>query len=925
MSHEIRQYNDSSNVLISWIVKALPWVAAPLIFFLVCNHFFAPQFDDKCLQQGDVEQYEGMSHDIKEHREATGEDPQWTGNMFSGMPAYLIDVEYPTQDVKQSVGQTVKIFDEPMSIIFFAMMLMMVAVVLMGVNPWIGIIAGLAYGLSTYFFLIIDAGHITKAWAMVYAPPLVGAVWHTLRKNMWVGGVLAALFGSLELGANHPQITYYFLLACAALWLSEIWFTYREKAWRSFGKRTAILAVAALLAGASNFAPLWYTVSHQKHTVRGISDESKSAEEAREEKIEWNTGWSYGKAESFNMLVPNYMGSATTEECIIEKNNDILETLAHEYAEERVEGRIEDTIIEETIAIMHSEMRKTDPNVTLDDIWTLIDSDKSFEEDFYYLSDYLYNQYHEQLFYDCYEALFHEYYNKLNPEARKACSTYWGEQPGTAGPTYLGVVVVFLAILGIFLAAARNRWWLVVVSIFAILLAWGKNIMGFYELMFDWLPAYSGFRTVSMALVVVEWSVVVLAAYALMSLWKSELTTRKMVGYILTSAAVVFVMIIVMAMMADYGVPAIESIGDIWWVDELRRNAEEARRDMFWSDVWRAMGYIVGVAAVLLLYAKYKYKEFGNKMISKALPYAMLCMVGYLMVADLIGVNDRYFGKDKWQEKREIKISPSDADKEILKDKELGFRVFDLNSKGTAYASYFHRSVDGYHGAKLGRYDEVLNRYIYGMYDEFVSKQELSPENINILAMLNVKYCIIGNSHISLSSGLGVAPMGAAWFVEGGRRVDTPKEAFTAIGTADLSKYAVVEPSAPELKDSYDTSGSIRLVEYAPNYLKYEYDSAEEALAVFSEIYYPDGWKVYIDGKEADYFCVDYILRGMELPAGKHTIEWEFRAPNWGVATAITGIGSWLIIIALVLLITSPLWRRHLLPHIKDILRKNKN
>ena len=900
----------------AWLLAVLPWAVGIMIFVNVCNHFFAPQFDNKTLSQGDIVQYEGMSRDVKEHREATGEDPQWTGAMFSGMPAYLIDMEYPTQDVKQTVGNVVKVVDGPMNMILFAMLFMMLAVVLMGVNPWIGIIAGLAYGLSTYFLLIIDAGHITKMWALVYAPPMVGAVWYALRRNMWVGAVLAALFGSLELAANHPQITYYFLFACLALWVSEFVVSIKDKVLKPFGYRTALLALAALLAGGSNFAPLWYAKSHQKHTVRGVSDESKSAEEARQEKIAWNTAWSYGKAESFNMLVPNYMGSATNQDCIIEKNYDILETLAHEYAEERVEGRIEDMIIEETIAIMHSEMRKTDPNVTLDDIWTLIDSDKSFEEYFYDLSDYLYNQYHEELFYDCYEALFHEYYNKLNPEAHKACSTYWGEQPGTAGPTYLGAVVVFLAILGIFLAAQRNRWWLVAVSIFAILLAWGKNIMGFYELMFDWLPAYSDFRTVSMALVVVEWSVVVLAAYALMSLWRDELTTRKMVSYILASVGVVLMLIIIMAMVADYGVPAIESLGDMWWVDELKHNAEEARSDMFRSDAWRTIGYVVGAAAILLLYAMYKYRDFGVVLINKALPYVMLTLVGLLLTLDLVGVGDRYLNDKKWHERSAVTIAPSAADKAILKDKELGFRVFDLNCKETAYASYFHRSVDGYHGAKLSRYDEVLSRYIYGMYDEYVSKQKLSPENINILAMLNVKYCIVGNSHISLSSGLGVAPMGAAWFVEGGKRVDTPKEAFTAIGTVDLSKYAVVEPSAPQLKEKYSTAGSIALVEYAPNYLRYEYDSPAEALALFSEIYYPDGWTAYIDGVEADYFTADYILRAMELPAGKHTVEWKFRAPNWGVASAITGISSWLILIALLLLLTAPLSKRYVVPHI---------
>lgn len=860
----------------AWLLAALPWAVGIMIFVNVCNHFFAPQFDNKTLSQGDIVQYEGMSRDVKEHREATGEDPQWTGAMFSGMPAYLIDMEYPTQDVKQTVGNVVKVVDGPMNMILFAMLFMMLAVVLMGVNPWIGIIAGLAYGLSTYFLLIIDAGHITKMWALVYAPPMVGAVWYALRRNMWVGAVLAALFGSLELAANHPQITYYFLFACLALWVSEFVVSIKDKVLKPFGYRTALLALAALLAGGSNFAPLWYAKSHQKHTVRGVSDESKSAEEARQEKIAWNTDWSYGKAESFNMLVPNYMGSATNQDCIIEKNNDILQMLAREHAEKRLADIGDEGFMEEAIAIMHS---KVYPELTLDDIRQLI------------IAQY-------------YGAFFKEgYYVKLSPEARDTAFTYWGEQPGTAGPTYLGAVVVFLAILGIFLAAQRNRWWLVAVSIFAILLAWGKNIMGFYELMFDWLPAYSDFRTVSMALVVVEWSVVVLAAYALMSLWRDELTTRKMVSYILASVGVVLMLIIIMAMVADYGIPAIESLGDMWWVDELKHNAEEVRSDMFRSDAWRTIGYVVGAAAILLLYAMYKYRDFGAVLINKALPYVMLTLVGLLLTLDLVGVGDRYLNDKKWHDRSAVTIAPSAADKAILKDKELGFRVFDLNCKETAYASYFHRSVDGYHGAKLGRYDEVLNEYIYNLHP-------------NTLAMLNVKYLIEGEDAILLSDGLGVAPMGAAWFVEGGKRVDTPKEAFTAIGTADLSKYAVVEPSAPQLKERYSTAGSIALVEYAPNYLRYEYDSPAEALALFSEIYYPDGWTAYIDGVEADYFTADYILRAMELPAGKHTVEWRFRAPNWGVASAITGISSWLILIALLLLLTAPLSKRYVVPHI---------
>jgi hypothetical protein len=454
-----------------------------------------------------------------------------------------------------------------------------------------------------------------------------------------------------------------------------------------------------------------------------------------------------------------------------------------------------------------------------------------------------------------------------------------------------------LAILGAIVTTGRNRWWLVAITIFAILLAWGKNMMWFYELTFDLLPGYSSYRTVSMALVVVEWSVVVMAAYALMALWRSEISLRRLMWSILSATGIVFLLVIIMGAMTDYGISSLDSVADTWWGAQIQEIVCEQRREVFMKDAWRAVLYVSITAIALLGYAWFKNQDLKHEMVRKALPYAMMFIVGYLMVSDLSDVNDRYFGEDKWQEKREITITPSKADKEIMNDKELGFRVFDLDHVGSAHASNFHRSVDGYHGAKLGRYNEVLGEYIYKI-------------NYNVLSMLNVKYLINGDEVISWDN------YGAAWFVESPMEVETPKEAFEAIGTTDLKKYAVVEPSAPKLNDSYDTSGSIALVEYAPNYLKYEYDSAEQALAVFSEIYYEDGWTAYIDGKEADYFTVDYILRGMELPAGKHTIEWRFRAPNWDMATAITGIGSWLILIALVLLATAPLSKRYIVPHI---------
>lgn len=824
-----------------WLRGALPWVVGIVAFWAVSYAFFAPQFDDKSLGQSDISQYSGMSADIRAHREATGEDPQWTGAMFSGMPAYLIDVEYPTQEVKQSVGGIVKVVGDPMNMIFFAMLCMMIAVVLMGINPWIGIIAGLAYGLSTYFFLIIDAGHITKMWALVYAPPLVGAVWYALRKNMWVGAALAALFGSLELGANHPQITYYFLFACIALWISEFVFAAMGKYLKKFMLASAMLFVAALLALGSNFAPLYYTLEHKDATSRGGS-EVVDAETARQAKIEYNTMWSYGKAESFNMLVPNYMGSSS-----MDIDPKVENYLASEAAQ--------DALLMEAVYDTAAFYQQYDPAVTTDDVlYALADDDQVY-------SDVMWS------------------YQDIASAVYKSSTNYWGTQPFTAGPTYLGAVVIFLAIVGIILAPHRYRWWLVAVSLFALLLAWGSNLMGFYEFTFDYLPGYSNFRTVSMALVVLEWSVPLFAVIALWRLLSDDVVAKMKYIALGVAAAVVVVLVVIMDSTADYGMAAFsEELGSAYWVEQLRLLVEQVRSDAFTSDAWRSLGYVVLVGGVIAAYI-FIVGEFKKH--RAALSLAVLAIVAVVVIADLGGVDGRYMNEDKWSDTAPTEVVPTNADKQILADKELGYRVFDASHVGTAHASNFHRSVDGYHGAKLQRYEDVLNRYIY-------------TNDESILAMLNTKYIISGGQVYENYT------FGPAWFVNETSRAESPAEELDMIGKVDLATTAVVNESVEDLEAWYTASGDIELVEYAPNYLKYEYTAPAEALCIFSEIYYPEGWTAYIDGKEASYFSANYILRGMVLPEGEHTVEWKFKAPNWGVATAITGIASWLILLSLV-------------------------
>lgn len=831
----------------SILQKSLPTIVAILVFGVVAIVGFAPQLEGKVLPQHDIRQFSGMSRDIRECRADFDEDPQWSGAMFSGMPAYQINIKYPAQIIKRTVDSVQSLFGGPAGMTFFAMVAAFVMAVLMGMSAWVGLIVGLAYGLSTYFFLIIDAGHITKMWALVYAPPLVGAVWCTLKRNMWAGAALAALFGSLELGANHPQITYYFLLVCLALWISELVKAWRRGVVKDIWSRTAILAVAAVVAVGSNLAPLWYTVEHQKHTTR-VESEVVDAAKAREDKIAYNTAWSYGIAESCNMLVPNYMGSWSY---------DVNEGAAEIVQRRSVQNKIFDRALRGFTNMLIEE------GVSQQDINYALESG-------------------DEAFYNDLDAIYKSYMRYLQ---ENTCFNYWGKQPYTAGPTYLGAVAIFLALLALLLYGWRSTLWVVVVSLFALLLAWGANIMGFYEVMYDFLPGYSSFRTVSMALVVLEWSVPLLCACAIYRIVTQEIPSKILIRRTLIAYGIIVAAVLVMMFTADYGITDIyEYYGRELWVEQLCEAVREGRSAALMADAWRTIGFVTLSQAAIVGYALLRERK-GKRWYHVALAVVL----GVLVVWDLSGVAKRYITDDKWYAQKPTEHVATAADKAILADKDLGFRVLDFSAGdpfNSARASYFHRSVGGYHGAKLGRYQDVIDSYL--KYDDS-----------EVLAALNTRYVIMPNGKVNtLDSWIGVEPNGPAWFVSTTYKATSASDALDALGREFLYDCAIVE--GVDVKEAYDCSGEIELVEYAPNYLKYEYDAPAEALAVFSEIYFPDGWTVKIDGKEADYFVADYILRGMELPAGKHTVEWSFRAPHWGLISTIMAVCSIVVVLFVV-------------------------
>ena len=787
---------------------------AILVFAVVSIIGFAPQLEGKVLPQHDIRQFDGMSRDIRECRAEFDEDPQWTGAMFSGMPAYQINIKYPSQIIKRTVDWVQSLFAGPAAMPFFAMVAAFVMALLMGMSAWVGLIVGLAYGLSTYFFLIIGAGHITKMWALVYAPAMLGAIHYTLRQNMWLGGALTALFASLEVGANHPQITYYFVLAAAALFISEVVYAVKEKRYKDIAKRTAVLLGAAVLALGANFAPLYYTMQHTADTTRGGSALVAEGERKGLD-IDYATAWSYGIGESWNMLIPDFMGGDSG--ATFSRDGEVAATLNEIGLDKRVAQQL---------------------------------------------------------------------------------PTYWGEQPYTAGPTYLGAVVIFLALLGLILAAPRDRWWILAATILAILMSWGYHAMWFTELCFNHLPLYNKFRAVSTALVVVEWSAPLLAGVALWQLYKQwdnkKALTRAVAIAAGVTAGVCLIFAVAGSAMFDFGREADGEMmseqfremlsgmeGGEAYISrglhaELGYQTADAmaaeRASILSADAWRSFIFIA-LAALLLV---------GALRIDQKWRKWALCGLAVLIVADILPINLRYLPYDTFVAKRNTEIKPTAADKQIMADKELGYRVMNLTVSpfNDATTSKFHRSIGGYHGAKMGRYQDIIDRY-------------LNEGNQSVIDMLNTKYFITNGGVIENETRNG-----AAWFVQNIEIVESAEEELSALGYIDLKTTAVAEAGAP--RPQIKGAGVIELVEYRPNRLVYDYTlTGGTGVAVFSEIYYDKGWQAYVDGEPCDSFRADYLLRAMVLPEGSHRVEWRFRAPNWNLATTITLICSILIIFAL--------------------------
>lgn len=775
--------------------KSLPHVVALVVFAAITMLFFMPQYSGKSLRQLDMVQYWGMGKDIVEHRDLHGEDPQWTGNAFSGMPAYMVEMDYPGRLVKQ-LTDNVYFMGQPAAYMFLAMAGFYLMLLLFGVNPWLAMVGGVGYGLSTYFPIIIGAGHVTKMMAMCWVAPLIGSIYYAYRRNRYLGALLAGIFAAIEISCSHPQITYYFLFAILGLVIVEVVRAYKSRLWRQFTLTTLTLMGAAVLAVGSNLVQLYYVNSYTSDSTRGPSELTASSTSNTTSGLnkDYATAWSYGKGESFNLFIPNLVGGGS-----------------------------------------HSGFQKDGPVA---------------------------------------ESL-----KKYNAQSiATQLPGYWGDQSFTEGPVYLGAVMVFLFVLGLFVVGGAMRWWMVGVTALSLMLAWGHNFMWLSDLFLDYFPMYNKFRSVSMILVLVQWTVPLLGIWGLNEILNGRVEAKKLDRSIKWSLAITGGF----ALFAAFVLPSFLSFSSMSDTlmklpDDVVSAMQTERAGMLRGDSLRSLLFVVLAAVAVWVYSKGYVKS--TVMVSSLLLFTLV---------DLYNVDKRYLPDTKYHPVQTAKtMSMTDNDKQIRQDT-TNYRVanFSVDPFTDASTSYFHRSVGGYHAAKLRRYQDLIDAH-------------LTKQNMAVYDMLNTKYIIAPDGvHQNQSAA------GNAWFVEDVVFVDNANQEITSLGEPawnPRNKAFVDRRFEGQLKGMttpvVDSSSSIALTNYKVNHLTYKSSAREPQVALFSEIYYDKGWTAYVDGTRVPYFRADYVLRGMVVPAGDHTIEWRFAAPNFALLVGITATCSLILLL----------------------------
>ncbi|MFK1952746.1 YfhO family protein [Bacteroides fragilis] len=818
--------------------KFLPDLIAILAFIVISFIYFFPAItEDRILFQHDTVAGAGAGQEAKEYYERTGERTRWTNALFGGMPTYQMSPSYDSTEPLTFVQKVYHLFLPNYVWLTFIMMLgFYILLRAFGIPAWLAGLGGIIWGFSSYFFILIAAGHIWKFITLAYIPPTIAGIVLAYRKKYLLGGIITALFMAMQILSNHVQMTYYFLfviLFMVGAFFEDAW---RKKELPQFFKATGVLIVAGLIGVSINLSNLYHTYEYSKETMRGKSELKYEGAAAKQTSSGLNrdyiTQWSYGIGETFSLLVPNVKGGAS-------------------------------------VPLSRSEkaMEKANP---------------------------MYSSLYSQL------------------------TQYFGDQPMTSGPVYVGAFVLMLFILGCFIVKGPMKWALLGATIFSILLSWGKNFMGLTDFFIDYIPMYNKFRAVSSILVIAEFTIPLLAIFTLKEiLTKPELLKEKLkyiyISFGLTGGLALLFAIAPRLFFPTY-IPGNEmaALQNALPADQLSpiiANLEEMRVHLFTSDAWRSF-FIVTIGTLLLL--AYNAKKLKATWTVAAI--ALLCL------GDMWSVNKRYLYDEQFIPKSEqtATFRKTQTDELILQDPSLDYRV--LNFAGNTFeennTSYWHKSVGGYHAAKLRRYQEMIDHHIakemQAAYQEVATAggqmDSVNAAKFPVLNMLNTKYFIFPAGQQGQTVPIeNPYTFGNAWFIDKIQYVNNANEEIDAIGQVDLQQTAIVDSKFKEalkgVNEGYkDSLSTIRLTSYEPNQLVYETSSPQDGIVVFSEIYYP-GWTATIDGKPADIARADYILRAMNVPAGKHTIEMRFDPQSLHITEGIAYGAMALLLVGVIILI----------------------
>ena len=808
--------------------KLLPDLIAILAFVLLSfAYFFPADIENRILFQHDTAAGAGAGQEVKEYYEQTGERSRWTNSLFGGMPMYQIAPSYDSTKSLQWVQKAYQLFlPDYVCLTFMLMLGFYILLRVFGIPVWLAGLGGIMWAFSSYFFILISAGHIWKFITLAYVPPTIAGIVLAYRGKLLWGGILTALFVALQITSNHVQMSYYFFFVI--LFFVGAYF---EKAWRTktlpqFFKASAVLIVAALVGIAANVSNLYHTYAYSKETMRGKSELVQTGDAAKQTSSgldrDYITQWSYGIDETLTLLVPNFKGGASA-------------------------------------ALSQSEtaMSKANP-------------------------------------------MYSSLYGSL--------TQYFGTQPMTSGPVYVGAFVLFLFVLGCFIVKGPLKWALIGATFFSIVLSWGKNFMPLTDFFIDYVPLYNKFRAVSSILVIAEFTIPLLAIFALKRLLEEPeilKQEKKPLGIsLLLTAGIALLLAVAPGSIGSGYVPAQEAqmlqnavnqqMIPANELSDILANLGEMRAELVSSDALRSF-IIIGIGCSLLwLYASGKLRSSLT-----------IAGITILCLADMWGVNKRYLNDAQFvpHSIRTETFTKTNTDELILQDTSLDYRVlnFATSTFDDNNTSYWHKSVGGYHPAKLRRYQEMIEHHIspemQAAYKAIATAggemDSVDANKFRVLNMLNTKYFIFpAGQQGQTAPVLNPYANGNAWFVKNVQYVDNANQEIDALKSILPAETAVVDVRfknvLKETADAYkDSLSTIRLTSYEPNRLVYETENAGDGIAVFSEIYYPDGWQATIDGQAAELGRADYILRTMYVPAGKHTIEMRFDPKSLHVTESI--------------------------------------